>query len=239
MPLKARKNYKKTVEQKEKELVEQYTKDMTKKTTPKKPEKSENDTWLEQCLEFETFLTEAISKNKPFGFLVDMHKRLIEDGYILTDNMVKAVRKCIKREEEWKKEREQKASEPQEVRSITLKIKPFIMKDLGIDSRVITGNVKAETGKAWLIEGKADMLASMSFCARCGRQLNEPASQITGFGEVCAGKAGIPYDKEGVLGMTKRQRTAIRKKFLKKLNNQTFERWIPKSQAEEMEDPAK
>jgi hypothetical protein len=227
MVLKAKRTYKedvkKAVTKAEKKMIEAFEKDMQNSQTDKE--------WADQKKEFGKFLEAAAGKDKPFQFLVDMKKRL--DEGTLTENMVAAVRKCMDREKQWAKQKEEKASQPP--RTITLKIKPFMMKELGIHSRVITGVVKAESAKAWLIEGHADMLESMSFCCRCGRQLTEPASQVTGMGEICADKAGVPYDAAGVLAMNKKQRAAIRKQFVKTLHNQKFERWIPKSQAEVFE----
>lgn len=229
MVLKAKRNYKETVAKKESKQV---------KSDKAKIKKQEEENQYEaQCNEFETFLRKAVAKDKPFQFLVDMHEKLIVHGFLLTDNMANAVRKCMKREEEWAKKREeqQKASEAGDYPTITIKVKPFIMKDLKLDSRIITGKVKAESAKAWLIEGHADMLENMSWCCRCGRQLKEPASQITGMGETCAGNAGVPYDPTNVLKASKKERTKIRKQFTKKLHAQKFERWIPKSQAEVFE----
>lgn len=183
-----------------------------------------------QCEEFETFLRNAIAKPKPFQFLVDMHEKLIIQGHPLSENMENAIRKCMEREKEW--EAKKASSEAGDYPTITLKVKPFIMKDLGIDSRIITGKVKAESGKAWLIEGHADMLENVSFCVRCMRQLTEPASQITGMGSTCAEKAGVPYDSQNILNASKKEREKVRKQFIKKLHKQRFERWIPKAQAE-------
>jgi hypothetical protein len=225
MVLKAKRNYKETVAKKatqaEKKMVEAFEKDMA---TAK-----ENKYFKEQVAEFGTFLTEATKKDKPFQFLVDMKAKL-DEGVILTDNMANAIRKCMKREQEW--QNKQKASEAGDYPSITLKLKPFYMKNLGLDSRIVTGKVKAETAKAWLIEGHADMLESMSWCVRCGRQLHEPASQVTGMGVICAEKAGIPYDQQDVLSMSAKKRKEIKKQFVKKLHAQKFEAWVPKSQAE-------
>lgn len=225
--LQAKRNYReqnvKAATKEEKKMIEAFEKDMQAS--------QDNKVWEEQKKEFGAFLEAAAKKEKPFQFLVDMKKNL--DNGTLTDNMMNAIRKCMDREKQWAKEKEEKASQPP--RTITLKIKPFLMKDLGIDSRVITGVVKAESAKAWLIEGYADMLQNMSWCCRCGRELTEPASQVTGMGQICAEKAGVPYDIAGVLGMNKKQRAAIKKQFIKKLNNQKFERWIPKSQAEVFE----
>jgi hypothetical protein len=207
----------------EKKIADNFARDMERAKEEKQYE--------EQCAEFETFLRNAAAKNKPFQFLVDMHDKLVVHGSLLSENMVAALRKCKEREEQWAKERETKKDAP--ARSITLKVKPFIMKKLNIDSRIITGLVKAESKNAWLIEGHADMLENMCFCARCGRELTEPASQVTGFGAVCADKLGIPYDAAGVLQASKKERAKIRKEYQKKLHNQKFECWIPKSQAEE------
>jgi hypothetical protein len=162
-------------------------------------------------------------------FFYAMLQKIIE-GDILGEGMKGALRNCMKRDAEWEAERLKKCSG--EPKTIMLKIKPFLMKDLGIDSRVISGTVKRETQKAWLIEGYAYMVENQSWCARCGRELTEPASQITGMGAICAEKAGVPYDKENVLKASKKERQLIRAIFVTKLQAQKFERWIPKSQAE-------
>lgn len=227
MMMKAKRTYKEDIKKAstkaEKKMVEDFAKDMQVS--------QDNKAWEDQKKEFGAFLEAAAKKEKPFQFLVDMEKNL--DKGTLSDNMMNAIRKCMDREKQWQKEKEEKKNEP--ARTITLKIKPFLMKDLGIDSRVITGVVKAESAKAWLLEGYADMLDNMSFCCRCGRELTEPASQTTGMGEICAEKAMIPYDPKNVLSATPKKRAAIRKSFKQTLNNQKFERWIPKSQAEVFE----
>lgn len=227
MKLKAKRNYKESIKQ----VQSQEEKNNTQR---RKQSEIEDKQHMKQRKEFEAFLKEAVAKPKPFQFLVDMHTKLIVDGDLLSENMMNAIRKCMKREEDWKKKK--KASEAGNYPTITLKIKPFLMKSLGIDSRIITGKVKAESGKAWLIEGYADMLENVSYCVRCMRQLTEPASQITGMGSTCAEKAGVPYDPSNVLGASKKARENIRKQFVKKLNNQKFETWIPKSQSEVVEN---
>ena len=231
--MKARRTYKEDLKKavtavKEKDMVQAFEKDMKAS--------KENSELEKQIEEFMPFLSETIRKAHEKGKNVDFFnsmKSKLSTGTILTDNMQAAIRKCMDREKQWAKEKEEKKNQPP--KSITLKVKPFIMKDLGIDSRIITGVVKAESAKAWLIEGHADMLHNMSFCARCGRELTEPASQVTGFGPTCADKLGIPYDAAGVMGATKKKRESIRKQYVKKLQNQKFERWIPKSQAEVFE----
>jgi Family of unknown function (DUF6011) len=231
--LKARKNYKEDVKKamapkltkEEKKAVEKFKNDMENCKLNKQHE--------EQVKEFMEFLSETIRKAHEKGKNVDFFnsmKSKLSTGVVLTDNMVSAIRKCMEREKQWAKEKEAKKNEP--ARVITLKIKPFLMKDLKIDSRLITGTVKAESAKAWLIEGHADMLENMCWCARCGKELTEPASQTTGYGAICAEKLGIPYDPKEVLGASKAKRAKIRKQFKQKLLNQKFERWIPKSQAE-------
>lgn len=183
--------------------------------------------YLAQEKEFGTFLAEELAKDRPFQFLKDMAEKH-KAGELLSDNMKNAIRKCMQRAEDRKKD----ASEDKELPTITLKIRQFLMLEMGIDSRVITGKVKAESAKAWLIDGHADMSINLSWCVRCGRELKEPASQLTGMGAVCAEKMGIPYDPKDVLSMPKKERDKIRKQFIKKLKNQKFERWIPKSQVE-------
>ena len=228
--MKARRTYKEDLKKaatavKEKDMVQAFEKDMK--------QAQENKELENQLAEFKEFLSAAAAKPKPFGFLLDMYHRLVVTKNPLSENMQAAVHKCMDREKEWTQKKEDKKAGKLE--TITLKVKPFIMKDLGIDSRIITGVVKAESAKAWLIEGHADMLHSMSFCARCGKELTEPASQVTGFGPTCADKLGIPYDAENVKSASKKKRESIRKQYQKKLHNQTFERWIPKSQAEVFE----
>lgn len=208
--LKAKRNFKAEVQKQEKQ-------------EPVKKENKEKIVVEAQKHEVGRFLKQEMKKSRPFPFLADMYKRLYTEDRPLTDNMLTAVRRCMKRAEDWANGKPRK---------ITLKISPFIMRELGIDSRVITGNIKAETAKAWLIEGYADMVENLSYCARCGRELTEPASQVTGFGETCAKKMGIPYDPSGVLSAPERVRKEIRNQFRKKLNNQKFTRWIPKSRAE-------
>lgn len=145
------------------------------------------------------------------------------------------VTKADEEREALNKQREQKAVRPEAVKKypkILLKLRPFMMKSMNLDSRIISGELIAETQKAWLVKGQADMLDNLSFCVRCAKELTEPASQITGMGRICAEKSMMPYDPQNILGASKKEREAIRRQFKQKLNNQTFERWIPKSQAE-------
>lgn len=226
--MKAKRNWKPS----EKEIIKAYERDMKQASKVMEAKESESDKWMEQMNEFETFLNEAVVKPSAFGFFVDMHKRLVKDGDTLTDNMVTALRKCKTRDDVNSKKKRDEAGE---LRTITLKIAQFLMKSLELDSRIITGKILAESPKAWLIEGYADMAKNISYCVRCGRELKEPASQITGMGEICAEKAGVPYDPTEVLGASDKERAKIRKQFIKKLNNQKFQTWIPKSKAEVIE----
>jgi len=162
-----------------------------------------------------------------YEFIHNMGTRLMQ-GQTLTENMVNALRKFTAND------KPKAQANPQEARTITLKIRQWFMKTHGLDSRIITGKVIAETAKAYLIHGHADMLVNMCWCVRCGKELTEPASQITGMGETCAEKAGIPYDPEGVLRASKAERQKIREQFIRKLHNQKFEAWVPKSQVEEV-----
>lgn len=180
----------------------------------------------EHIKEFAKYLQDKLVSQPKNDFFNSM-KTKMEAGK-LTENMVAALRKC--------KERDEKPAEaPKSAqRTITLKIRQWLMKDLGIDSRIITGKVLQETNKAYQIEGHADFLVNACWCMRCGRELTEPASQITGFGSWCAAEVGVTYDPKGVLLASKAERAAIRRQYAEVLHNQKFERWIPKSQVEEI-----
>ena len=217
----------KTLPKTEQEIVEQYMKDVQ--------ESKEQAQLKSQDQEFRAYLERKVANTpeKYVGFFRDMLKYM-NDGVILTDGMVNALRKCIQRDIQRDQEFEAKRNNLQSAqRPITLKIKPWLMKDMGIDSRIISGVVKAESAKAYLIEGNADMLVNACWCMRCGRELTEPASQVTGFGEWCASKIGIPYRTDILLASAK-VRKEIRMQFVRKLHDQKFERWIPKSQVEEI-----
>ena len=184
---------------------------------------TESPEYKTQKKAFEAFLIEEYNMKPRNPFLVSMHDRHMR-GEILSPRMVAAIEKCM---EQRKTEALENADK--KPRIVTIAIPQFIMQNLGIESRIVTGEIINETEKAWYIKGHADIVENLSWCVRCGKELKEPASQVTGMGATCAKKMGIPYDAKGVLSMTKRQRTAIRKKFQKHLKNQTFMEWLPKS----------
>lgn len=218
--MKAKRNYKQMVNEKEASKALQADMEQAKDTSNLHKQKKE----------FVFFLEKKVNEGKMSPFIKSMAKRLFIDEQPLTENMVNALRKIMN------EEKTTKAMKSTDYPTISLKIKPFLMKELNLDSRIVTGKVKAESAKAWLIEGHADMNEHMSFCVRCMKKLTEPASQVTGMGAICAEKAGIPYDSKNVLAMSKKEREKIRKQFIQKLQNQKFERWIPKSQAEVIEN---
>ena len=225
MALKARRDYKDIVKQTEevKVLITQAQKTKATKELPK------DDSELQaQRVEFGAYLNNKVA-HQPSRFFLDMKAKL-DEGTELTPNMVKAIRNAMERDTA----QASKTESSEECETITLKLRPFLMQAMELDSRIITGKVLKETQKAWLIEGHADMLEHMSWCVRCGRKLTEPASQITGMGAICAEKSGMEYDPKEVLGASKKKRDAIRKSFQKKLRAQKFERWIPKSGAERL-----
>jgi hypothetical protein len=201
-------------------VVEDFKKDMEASNA--------NAAWEAQMKEFSVYLQEKLDKQPNNEFFQSMAKRLMFGT--LTENMVNAIRKCMERDNAPKEAKQQPVSAQ---RTITLKIKPWLMKGMGIDSRVITGIVKAESAKAYLIEGHADMIQNACWCMRCGRELTEPASQVTGFGEWCAAEVGVAY-RGDILTASAKERKAIRMEFVEKLHNQKFERWIPKSQVSEV-----
>lgn len=227
MVLKARRDYKERIAEvvEEPKVAPELTEEERRAKMLKDP------AFVAQVVEFIGFLDEqTYNKTRPSKFFVDMQAKL-NRCEMLSDNMVSALRRCMGRDTV--QEHSSEDNKPERV--ITLKVRQFLMQEMGIDSRIITGKIKQESAKAWLIEGYADMLESLSWCVRCGRELKEPASQVTGMGSTCAEKAGIQYDPSEVLKASPQKRRAIRNKFLKKLHNQKFERWIPKSQVEILE----
>ena len=185
-----------------------------------------------QLKEFGEYLAEKI-KVSDFPFFTDMYKKLVL-GITLTPNMEDALRRCITKDAEREANKlkpvEQKPVEQKDLPKITCKIRQWIMKQNNLDSRIISGVIKRETAKAYLIEGHADMIEG-SWCMRCGRELTEPASMVIGYGAICCEKVGIPYP-DAILTASKAKRKAIRKELLKVLHAQKFELWIPKSQVE-------
>jgi hypothetical protein len=171
------------------------------------------------------WLKAEVLKTSPFKFFVDMFRKLQTDE-VLTENMTIALDKCMNREKTAVVEKPEA-----ECRSVTLKMRQWWTKEKKLDSRVITGKILRETGKAYYIKGYADMVEG-SFCARCGRELTEPASMLIGFGSDCCAHLGIAYPTN-ILTATKKERLAVRKQLLKVLHNQVFEAWIPKSQIEQ------
>lgn len=200
----------------------------SKKTTLAQEMKEKVETRCDkQAAEFREYLKEK-TKSAPDNKFFSKMLLCIQFGEELTENMENAIRKCIANDEVRKKRQNAK---PEELPTITLKLKRWLMKEIGIDSLVITGKVRWESTKAWMIEGYADMPADCSFCVRCGRPLTEPASIIAGMGAICAEKAQHPYPAE-LLNLPAKQKHAYRKKLQAVLQNQKFERIIPKSQAE-------
>jgi hypothetical protein len=196
------------------------------------PEKEENALLSKQKEEFLQFLTQEIIKSceagkTPFKFLVDMQLKLLQ-GETLTPNMEAAIRRCMNKDT--------KKAEPvkeEDLPKVTLRMKPWWIKQNNLGSLVISGVVLRETAKAYLLKGHADMVENCTWCQRCGRALTEPASMVIGYGEICASKIGVPYPHE-ILGASKKERLKIRKQLLQVLHNQTFELWIPKSQVKEI-----
>lgn len=174
-----------------------------------------------QRKEFEAYLQSKKECNNKF-FNAMLTK--LEDNEMLTYNMEQAIRKCMKRDEE---------QEARKGKKVTLIVKQWWMKKNQISSKAITGTIEAETAKAYLFKGYADLYEYATFCLRCGRMLTEPASIITKFGATCAEKLGVPYASE-VLLADKKERQKILTTLKKTLNNQKINTWIPKSQVEEV-----
>lgn len=207
----------------EKKIVDMYVSDMQASQEKGKQTAISN--------ELLPYLAGKVEKGAKNEFFLAMYDKLM-NGYELTENMVNAVRKCMKQDAEREAQKDQPVDESKlPVKSF--KVKQWWMKQNNLDSRVITGAVLRETSKAYLIKGHADMLENTCFCVRCGRELTEPASQITGMGVVCADKAGVPYDPTDVMSASPAKRKKIREQFITKLHNQQFEAWVPKSQIEE------
>lgn len=197
--------------------VTEYVKNMEAKA-------KENAAWVAQKEEFMAYLIDKQKQQPDNEFFRSMALKLSYG--LLSENMIGALRKC--------KDRDAGKAEPFPERPIVLKLKPWMMQSMNLDSRIISGTVKAESAKAYLIAGHADMLMNACWCMRCGRELTEPASQLTGLGAICASKLNVPYDVNDILSASKAERKAIRQQFLMKFHSQTFERWIPKSQVEEV-----
>lgn len=187
--------------------------------------------------EFFSYLSEKVAKAKNNEFFKSMLTK-VEGGVILTENMVNAIRKCKTQDAQWaaeKTEKEAQKDQPIDYKKctkLTLKMKPWWMKANKLESLVITGYVVAESAKAYLIHGHADMIEGC-WCMRCGKELTLPASYTIGYGETCASKMGVPYPGD-LNVMTAKQKAAYKKTILKTLHNQTFEAWVPKSQVVEI-----
>jgi hypothetical protein len=170
------------------------------------------------------FLNEVVEKGTKSNFLLAMHERL-KKGYALTENMEKALDDAISKS----KPANTSVAKPKDTK--TLKMRKWWVNATGIDSRVITVDIYAETERAFKVIGHADIVNG-SWCMRCGRKLTQPASFTIGFGADCAEKIGLPYPKE-LNTMSEFERQEYKEKLLGILRNQTFEVWLPKSQIEQ------
>lgn len=193
----------------------------------------------EQQEEFRPYLEKKITECPDNSFFRSMFKN-IQEHNMLTENMIKALRKCQERDKEWEAKRAKEKEDHEHpvdentIPNTTFKIRPWYAKKLELGSVVVTGKVISETPKAWFVKGYADIIAG-TFCVRCGRQLTEVASQVIGMGAICAGKTGFPYP-EHILEASKKERAKLRKQLERILHNQKFEAWLPKSQAEVLEN---
>lgn len=202
------------------EIKASYIKDMTpsKEDLQHKAQLNKYGAYIEKKLE--TWQSE---------FLLSMKEKL-QNKDTLTPNMEAALDKMMARDAEYEAKKSGKSQEP--TRQITCKMKQWWCKEHNIDSRVITGMILAESAKAYLVKGYADMTTG-TYCMRCGRELTEPASMLIGFGAECCEHLGIPYPSD-VKTTSKKERMAIRQQLIKVLHNQVFEAWVPKSQISEV-----
>lgn len=190
----------------------------------------------EQRAEFYEFVETYVMdlNKKPNDFIASMLVRM-RNKRPLTENMVNALRKFMQPKQE-----HPRVKDESKLPKASFKVKQWWVKQNSINSRIVSGTILAETARAYLVKGYADMLENTSFCIRCGRELTEPASMVTGLGAICASKLGMPYQSD-ILSLPKKERQKIRQQYVALLNNQKFELWIPKSQVEEvlkMEVPA-
>lgn len=78
---------------------------------------------------------------------------------------------------------------------IKVELPEWLMKKKDLASRHLAGRVKAAGQKAILLECYAIVKHSVH-CLRCGREITEPVSRVTGYGPVCSEKLGIPREGE-------------------------------------------
>jgi hypothetical protein len=177
----------------------------------------------QQRSEFFSFVEGQVRTTKS-DFIKAMYERLSEDKD-LTPNMINALNNAIQRANP----NTQPATKKQ---TKTFKMRKWWVNVAGIDSRVVTVEIQAETQRAYKVVGHADIVNG-SWCMRCGRKLTQPASFTIGFGADCASKIGIPYPAE-LNTMTQDELDKYKQDLLGVLRNQKFETWIPKSQIEEV-----
>jgi hypothetical protein len=117
---------------------------------------------------------------------------------------------------------------------IKIKVRQWLTKTENnpLPMRVMEGEVKRETAKAILVKLNG-FLAPSSVCNHCGRTLTHPVSLLYGIGPVCGGHFHInPLSSEEEL-------KASYEDMKRKMENVTWEGWLPKSSVESIESIVK
>ena len=103
-----------------------------------------------------------------------------------------------------------------------IEIKSWLARENGV-GKVIEGEIKAETDKAFLFKGHSSV-EKRTHCNRCGRELTHPSSKIIGFGPTCCEKIGVEWPDKSEL--SEEEIESVKNEII----NKHVEFWLPKSQ---------
>lgn len=102
--------------------------------------------------------------------------------------------------------------------TVTVGMKEWLRKAKGFQSCVLDGEVTRETAKAIYLVGHAAVRPTQR-CYRCGHVIENPVSQLVGYGPYCSDYLGIPRD------VSKAQIEEVKRRIIATTK---WEGWLPK-----------
>lgn len=109
--------------------------------------------------------------------------------------------------------------------TVELGLPAWIAKEKGFASREVAGEVLKVTAKALQVRAHVTIRESET-CHNCGREIDNPASRLLGFGPVCSDRLGLPH-AETYAVMSPAEREEIRNRVS---HASVVECWLPLSQ---------
>ena len=101
----------------------------------------------------------------------------------------------------------------------------WLMREKGFLSREVEGEIVRATPKAIYVKAHA-LVRESEQCHRCGRDIDNPASRLLGYGIDCAAHLGLPH-AETYAALSPEEREAIRNRVV---TERVVECWLPLSQ---------